>query len=99
MRLLHALAHHPDFGLEEQQVSDLSKCVQYVFIQYIALIPLLLRYITLYLSLISHANNIALLYHLAQKCKTVRDADSHTFSEVCEMLQILDLCGLLSFVH
>ncbi|KAI5121999.1 hypothetical protein M0805_001831 [Coniferiporia weirii] len=63
IRLLHALAHHPDFGLEESQILDIAK------------------YIRLYLALIGTADNVPLLYNLAQKCKTVRDAESHTFSE------------------
>lgn len=41
------------------------------------------RYINLYLDIIATADNLPLLYHLAQKAKTVRDAESHTHSEVC----------------
>lgn len=40
------------------------------------------RYIDFYLDLIASPDNIALLYHLAMKAKTVRDAESHTYSEV-----------------
>ncbi|KAH8116096.1 armadillo-type protein [Phellopilus nigrolimitatus] len=71
IRLLHVLAHHPDFGLEEQQALDLAK------------------YIRLYLSLIATADNVSLLYNLAQKCKTVRDAQSHVYSEVGLELRII----------
>lgn len=47
-------------------------------------VPLMLhpRYIDFYLDLIASPDNIALLYHLAMKAKTVRDAESHTYSEV-----------------
>ena len=40
------------------------------------------RYIRFYLSIIATEDNIPLLYHLAAKAKTVRDAESHTYSEV-----------------
>ncbi|THH06894.1 hypothetical protein EW145_g3765 [Phellinidium pouzarii] len=63
IRLLHVLAHHPDFGMEESKVLDLAK------------------YIQIYLTLIGTSDNVSLLYNLAQKCKTVRDAESHTLSE------------------
>ncbi|KAL5521605.1 PDS5 [Sanghuangporus sanghuang] len=63
IRLLHIIAHHPDFGLEELQVLEMAK------------------YIREYLSLVATADNISLLYHVAQKCKTIRDAESHVFSE------------------
>lgn len=42
----------------------------------------LYRYIDFYLDLVATPDNISLLYHLAMKAKTVRDAESHTFSEV-----------------
>lgn len=41
-----------------------------------------IRYIEFYLDLIANAENVPLLYHLAMKAKTVRDAESHTYSEV-----------------
>lgn len=40
------------------------------------------RYIEFYLDLVTSSDNIALLYHLALKAKTVRDSESHTYSEV-----------------
>lgn len=40
------------------------------------------RHIQLYLDLIATPDNISLIYNLAAKAKTVRDADSHTHSEV-----------------
>jgi len=40
------------------------------------------RYIEFYLDLIASSDNVSLLYHLAMKAKTVRDAQSHTYSEV-----------------
>lgn len=41
------------------------------------------RYIDFYLDLIASSDNVSLLYHLAMKAKTVRDGQSHTYSEVC----------------
>lgn len=35
------------------------------------------------MDLIASSDNVSLLYHLAMKAKTVRDAQSHTYSEVC----------------
>jgi sister-chromatid-cohesion protein PDS5 len=42
----------------------------------------LIRYIEFYLDIVATAENISLQFHLALKAKTVRDADSHVFSEV-----------------
>ncbi|OCH91293.1 hypothetical protein OBBRIDRAFT_792457 [Obba rivulosa] len=44
-------------------------------------LPDIAKYIDFFLDLVATAENIALLYHLAMKAKTVRDAESHTFSE------------------
>jgi len=43
----------------------------------------LCRYVEFYLDQVAFSENISLLYHLAMKAKTVRDAESHTYSEVC----------------
>jgi len=59
IRLLHLLAHHPDFDLE-----DLDGLKEFT------------KYLNFYLDLVSTADNLPLLYHLAMKIKTVRDADS-----------------------
>ncbi|OBZ77502.1 Sister chromatid cohesion protein pds5 [Grifola frondosa] len=63
IRLLHLLAHHPDFAVTEESLPDIAK------------------YIEFYLDLVASAENVALLYHLAMKAKTVRDAESHVYSE------------------
>ncbi|KAJ7207075.1 armadillo-type protein [Mycena pura] len=63
IRLLHFLAHHPDFGTTQEEMLDIS------------------RYIDFYLAQIANADTISLLYHLAMKCKTVRDAESHHHTE------------------
>ncbi|KAI0064905.1 cohesin-associated protein Pds5 [Artomyces pyxidatus] len=39
------------------------------------------KYIDFYLELISSADNISLLYHISGKIKTVRDSESHGYSE------------------
>ncbi|KAH9928578.1 armadillo-type protein [Amylocystis lapponica] len=63
LRLLHVLAHHPDFALTEEKLPEIA------------------QYITFYLETVASAENVALLFHLAMKAKTVRDAESHAFSE------------------
>ncbi|KAH7882429.1 armadillo-type protein [Phlebopus sp. FC_14] len=63
IRLLHLLAHHPDFSTDHENMQEMAK------------------YIEFYLDLVASSDNIPLLYHLAMKAKTVRDAESHTYSE------------------
>ncbi|PPQ70235.1 hypothetical protein CVT25_011295 [Psilocybe cyanescens] len=75
IRLLHLLAHHPDFGTSQEELLDMATYVQF------------------YLDLVASSENISLLYHLAQKGKTVRDPESHSRSEnfyvMCEVAQFL----------
>ncbi|KAJ3482805.1 hypothetical protein NLI96_g6741 [Meripilus lineatus] len=63
IRLLHLIAHHPDFAISEETLPDIAK------------------YIEFYLELVATQENLPLLYHLALKAKTVRDAESHAHSE------------------
>ncbi|KAI0371302.1 hypothetical protein BV20DRAFT_1120710 [Pilatotrama ljubarskyi] len=63
IRLLHLLAHHPDFKVEHEYLPDIAKYIQF------------------YLDLVASNENVSLLYHLALKAKTVRDAESHVYSE------------------
>ncbi|KAI0646530.1 armadillo-type protein [Trametes meyenii] len=72
VRLLHLLAHHPDFKIEHEYLPDIAKYIQF------------------YLDLVASNDNVSLLYHLALKAKTVRDAESHVYSEN------LYACGELS---
>ncbi|KAG6901443.1 hypothetical protein C0995_011956 [Termitomyces sp. Mi166 len=66
IRLLHLLAHHPDFNKAHEDLLDIAKYLQF------------------YIELIATSENISLLFYLAQKGKTVRDAESHTYTEVRE---------------
>ncbi|CAD6889459.1 unnamed protein product [Tilletia controversa] len=59
-RLLHLLAHHPDFHTQASP-DDLTDFV---------------AYIDFYLSLLMTADNAGLYFHLASKLKTVRDRDA-----------------------
>lgn len=80
-RLLHLLAHHPDFGTTEETLPDIAKYVG----QSSHCLHLLMgsfRYIEFYLDLVASPDNIPLLFHLAVKAKTVRDIQSHAYSEV-----------------
>ncbi|KAH0834786.1 hypothetical protein J3R83DRAFT_10387 [Lanmaoa asiatica] len=63
IRLLHLLAHHPDFSTTHENMQEMAKHIEF------------------YLDLIASSENIALLYHIALKAKTVRDSESHTYSE------------------
>ncbi|KAF9457542.1 armadillo-type protein [Collybia nuda] len=63
IRLLHLLAHHPDFNTSHDDLLDIAKYVQF------------------YLDLIATSETVSLLYHLAMKGKTVRDAESHTYTQ------------------
>jgi len=58
IRLLHLLAHHPDFSNSHEDLPDIVKYVEF------------------YLDQIATAESISLLYHIAMKTKTVRDAES-----------------------
>ena len=49
------------------------------------------RYIEFYLESVASAENISLLYHLSGKAKTVRDSESHLYSEVRQPVE-LHLC-------
>ncbi|KAF9559464.1 hypothetical protein CPC08DRAFT_763333 [Agrocybe pediades] len=75
IRLLHLLAHHPDFGVSQEELMDMATYVQF------------------YIDLVATADNVSLLYHLAQKGKTVRDPESHSRSQnfyvMCELAQYL----------
>lgn len=82
LRLMHVLAHHPDFSLESQNLQETAKSVR-PFIVVRLQSDSTIRYIEFYLDLVGTADNIPLLYHLALKCKTVRDATSEEYSEVC----------------
>ncbi|KAJ3508895.1 hypothetical protein NLJ89_g5509 [Agrocybe chaxingu] len=75
IRLLHLLAHHPDFATDQEELPDMASYVQF------------------YLDHVATSENISLLYHLAQRGKTVRDPESHAQSEnfyiMCEIAQLL----------
>ncbi|QRV81905.1 sister chromatid cohesion protein [Ceratobasidium sp. AG-Ba] len=75
IRLLHLLAHHPDFSETGEGLQDMAK------------------YIEFYLDIIATAENVSLQFHLALKAKSVRDSESHVFSELS-----LSLDGVLRVV-
>lgn len=96
IRLIHLLAHHPDFGLEKENILNLAKYARLLFYSFGRTDVKYNRYIQFYLQIVANSNNISLLYHLAQRCKTIRDAESHTFSEVrCPF--ILQSSSVISF--
>ncbi|EDR01919.1 uncharacterized protein LACBIDRAFT_254367 [Laccaria bicolor S238N-H82] len=98
IRLLHALAHHPDFNTTHDDLLDIAKSVRLESNTAYELMAS--RYVQFYLELMATQDNISLLYHLAMKGKTVRDPEGHTFSEasrlsrqnlyiICELAQDL----------
>lgn len=83
IRLLHLLAHHPDFSKTPENLQDIAKYTFFVPLKKLAVeLTNWDRYIDFYLDIIASADNIPLLYHLAVKAKTIRDSESHTYSEV-----------------
>ena len=82
IRLLHLLAHHPDFRVEQEYLPDIAKYTNSSSCSLLILTLHLNRYIQFFLDLVATSDNIALLYHIALKSKTVRDAESHSYSEV-----------------
>ena len=80
IRFLHLLAHHPDFQLSDEAIPDIVKYVNPARSKCSATDTPRNRYIEFYLDLVCTHENVGLLYHLAMKTKTVRDADSHTHS-------------------
>uniref|UniRef100_A0A0W0GEX7 Cohesin-associated protein pds5 n=2 Tax=Moniliophthora roreri TaxID=221103 RepID=A0A0W0GEX7_MONRR len=77
IRLLHLLAHHPDYPevITKNTLSDIS------------------LYIVFYVDLVANQDTVSLLYHLAMKGKTVQDAEGDPYSEnlyvLCEIAQEL----------
>jgi sister-chromatid-cohesion protein PDS5 len=64
VRLIHMLAHHPDF---QKDVEDLKFFV---------------KYIEFFLDCLGTKDNIAVLFLLAGKIKSIRDSESQGHSEV-----------------
>jgi sister chromatid cohesion protein PDS5 len=83
IRLLHLLAHHPDFGTTKEELLDAAMYVVFsiIFTPW-KLTLLFISYIQFYLDLMATSENISLLYHLSFKGKNVRDSESHSGSEV-----------------
>lgn len=83
VQFLHLLAHHPDFSLSQESLPDMAKYVYLLrFSMPSSYVIFGTRYIEFYLESVASAENISLLYHLSGKAKTVRDSESHLYSEV-----------------
>lgn len=87
IRMLHLLAHHPDFATSHDELLDIAKFVLQLA-SFNSSVNYYGRYIQFYLDLLATSDTISLLYHLAMKGKTVRDAESHGHSEVCRNLEL-----------
>ncbi|KAG6907699.1 hypothetical protein DXG01_007755 [Tephrocybe rancida] len=79
IRLMHLLAHHPDFNKTHEDLLDISKYIQF------------------YIELVSTSENISLLFHLALKGKSIRDAESHGYTE--NLYVIAELAQELIKIH
>ncbi|KAH0581979.1 hypothetical protein H2248_011642 [Termitomyces sp. 'cryptogamus'] len=79
IRLLHLLAHHPDFNRAHEDLLDIAK------------------YLRFYIEHVATSDNISLLFYLAQKGKTVRDAESHSYTE--NLYVISELAQELIKIH
>jgi len=90
VQFLHLLAHHPDFSLTQESVPDMAKYARpHVLVALSIRVTFDFRYIDFYLASVASAENVSLLYHLSGKAKTVRDSESHLYSEVCNFLDSL----------
>jgi len=84
VRLIHLIAHHPDYTNEPE---DLKSIARWVLVTSLSLVlPLSrhetgpfrrfdYRYIEFYLDLVMAKENVSLLYALSAKVKTVKDRD------------------------
>lgn len=60
VRLVHLLAHHPDFDGDDHDDDDIAT---------------MSKYVEMYIDCVATEQNAPYLYHLALKIKTVRDKD------------------------
>jgi sister chromatid cohesion protein PDS5 len=86
VRVLHLLAHHPDLDKlndvagEDSSEADGEEATPKQT-KHETLLSLS-KYIQFYVDQLVNAENISLIYHLALKVKTVRDAEGDEASEV-----------------
>lgn len=81
-RLLHLLAHHPDFAKTHDSVVGMSKFARFFRARSNIDHTHHNRYIRFYITTVATTDNISLIFHLAEKVKTIRDAESGKYSEV-----------------
>ena len=83
-RLLHLLAHHPDFEMTHPSIVEMSRSAEFASSMFSDIEDFCYyRYIRFYALTVATADNVSLLFHLAEKLKTIRDAESDQYSEVC----------------
>lgn len=81
-RLLHLLAHHPDFSTDPDDIAMTAQCARLLLASFWSTVTRVRRYIRFYLENIAGSENISFLYHLAAVLKTVRDAATDQHNEV-----------------
>ncbi|KAK4699468.1 sister chromatid cohesion protein PDS5, partial [Phenoliferia sp. Uapishka_3] len=74
VRLIHLLAHHPDFSGDEDDEDDLK---------------LMAKYIQMYVSLVVNKENIPFIYHITVKLKQIQDSESRDFDKKLYILSEL----------
>lgn len=82
-RLLHLLAHHPDFEMTHASLVEMSRSARFVLSVFHIDNLHYNRYIKFYTLTVATADNISLIFHLAEKLKTIQDAESDRYSEAC----------------
>lgn len=82
-RLLHLLAHHPDFEMTHTSLVEMSRSANFFRTRSISTRLHYNRYIKFYTLTVATADNVSLIFHLAEKLKTIQDAESGQYSEAC----------------
>lgn len=92
VRLIHLLAHHPDFSTDVEDLKTFSR-YSYLYLSMprssfpvvisdICLASINCRYLEFFLDCVATKENVSLLYYLSLKVKTVRDARSSEYDSV-----------------
>ncbi|KAF2400586.1 ARM repeat-containing protein [Trichodelitschia bisporula] len=84
-RLLSLLAHHPDWDvIAENQTDEEERTAELI-----ATMREFVQYIVFYLKCVASANNLSLVFHVAQKVKSVQDAINPALSDRLYLLSEL----------
>lgn len=93
-RLLLALTHHPDCQWDFAGLKDIARCA---VILLICTKLIQSRFIELYLDCVATRDNVGLLYSMAGKIKTVKDANEEITDNTVRALKQCRLWVILTF--